>query len=107
MASIRAARYISYFGQRIRIRPVEVPRRFGCYQCKICLGYNVALRMRCQYCGTIPKGYSISGDTERSVSADYKERISVRLAHGYDRVEWHHTRKVYFRTVPADYYAAE
>lgn len=78
------------------------------YECAICLNINHVSKLHCSTCGTIPKQYSIIGaaavqKTEPEIGVSYFDE--VLLARGYDRAEWHHNAKVYFRTVPTDYYA--
>lgn len=93
-------------------------RRYGVYCCKVCLGFNAATRTHCQYCGVTPAHYSpitekFEGVTMGVPSIEKSESLAVNrviracVANGADRPEHHKTRRVYFRTVPADYYAAE
>lgn len=82
------------------------------YECSICLHLNHASKLHCSCCGTVPKQYSVIGEPCRFIdngvnSMGILNLIPVHLAKGYDRAEWHHTKKVYLRTVPADYYAEE
>ena len=76
------------------------------YECEICFRVNHFRRLNCSCCGTIPSFYSFKGKP-----IHYAERLDsfvaldVVQARGAEHVEHHHTRRVYFRTVPADYYA--
>lgn len=69
------------------------------YDCRICLHANHVKRTRCQCCGTIPAAYSGTGHELNENS------VPVYAARGCSRVENRRGRKLYFRTVPADYYA--
>jgi hypothetical protein len=76
------------------------------YECTICLTLNSASRQHCQYCGTIPAQYSVTGATSKLVNHDVPAHfISVVAAHGVERVgQWRQTRSN-MKTVSADYYA--
>lgn len=74
------------------------------YECAICFGVNHNKREHCQHCGTTPAQYSIIG--KPSILNTALQPIEVVIAHGASHVEHNHTRKIYFRTVPADYYAS-
>lgn len=81
------------------------------YECEICLNINHASKLHCSTCGTTPKQYSILGMPSKATDGwsfatmGLEWHIPVVIARGADRVEWHHTSRVYLRTVPADYYA--
>jgi len=81
------------------------------YECEICLNINHASKLHCSTCGTTPKQYSIFGIPVNFTNRDNFEEVPhfvpVVIAKGADRVEWHHTSRVYLRTVKADYYATE
>jgi len=74
------------------------------YICDICHGLNSAARLHCQNCGTTPAEYSIIG--QPAILNEDAEYIAVKVARGAIRQELRHSR-VYFRTVPLDYYASE
>lgn len=83
----------------------------NCYECEICLNINHASKLHCSTCGTIPKQYSMLHAPARMVTYETwcmnaQPMISVVIARGADRVEWHHTSRSYLRTVPMDYYAS-
>lgn len=76
------------------------------YECSICLAINSAVRLQCKACGTIPAHYSaIHKPAKQFAGSTGEAYISVVLAKGYDRPEWHKTSRSTYRTVPADYYA--
>ena len=74
------------------------------YECSICLGVNHVKNTHCRYCGTTPAEYSIIG--KPSILNQELQPIEVVSARGSEHVEHWHTRKVYLRTVPADYFAS-
>lgn len=77
------------------------------YECAICLNVNHASRYQCSTCGTIPAQYSVLAKPAKRCEPDATfALITVVIAHGAERAEHGHTHKVYFRTVPADYYAS-
>ena len=84
------------------------------YECEICFGVNFAARLHCQFCGTIPAKYSIlqkptrfvetAGFIDAGVSILLDGFIPVASARGCEHAEHCHTRKIYFRTVPIEYF---
>lgn len=80
------------------------------YECPICYAVNIATKVQCSCCGTIPAQYSLSKKPARLLSQDIGDVIngfiSVVSAIGCDRTERHRTCKRVLRTVPADYYAS-
>lgn len=70
------------------------------YECPICYGINSVARMNCQYCGAVPKVYSIIGSV-----MSFGKGIELVPAKECDRTERHRTCKRVLATVPADYYA--
>lgn len=72
------------------------------YDCVICWGVNRAANVQCQYCGTIPADYSIIGKPSR-FTEDY-QIIEVVSAQGAQHVESRRGRRLYFRTIPLDYF---
>lgn len=64
------------------------------YECPVCFGLNDKHHFRCQYCGCIPPEYNVNAVMWLTVKAHGAELQHQRRAH-----------KVYFRTVPLDYYA--
>ena len=74
------------------------------YDCLICHAGNDNHHYRCAVCGTIPPQYSPIGKPARYT--DTWEVIEVIVARGSERQESRRGRKVYFRTVPLDYFAS-
>jgi hypothetical protein len=77
------------------------------YECAICHGVNVAERIHCQYCGTIPAQYSVlrKPSVIRVEESDTAFYVEVLVAFGAERQEHYRGVKHQFRTVPGDYYA--
>ena len=81
------------------------------YECSICYAVNIASKVQCSCCGTIPPQYSGTRKCVRILDTDFGDMIngfiSVVSAIGCDRTERHRTCKRVLRTVAADYYAVE
>jgi len=78
------------------------------YECSICYELNHAARLHCQHCGSVPACYSILGRPARLIEHEtWTQFISVVRAHGAESASQHRAVKVYFRTVPATYYAED
>jgi hypothetical protein len=79
------------------------------YECSICKSINHAAKLHCSTCGTVPACYSVIGQPHRLISDDtvndWPRFIPVVVARGAERLESRRAHKVYFRTVPLDYYA--
>ena len=76
------------------------------YVCEICHHANGAYRLHCSACGTTPAAYSMSGQDECfHFEGLHWWTVPIVAAHGAERAESRRGRKVYFRTVPLDYYA--
>lgn len=76
------------------------------YVCEICHHANAATRLTCSACGTTPREYSITGKAARISQDDNGPRlIDAVVAQGAERLTDRRGRKLYFRTVPADYFA--
>jgi len=76
------------------------------YECTICLQINHAVKMHCSTCGAVPAIYSFTGKPLKGVyENDSSIQIEVFVAQGAIRQGKERTSKVYFRTVPADYYS--
>lgn len=73
------------------------------YTCSICHHDNSPHRLHCEACGTVPSQYSILG--KPSILNRYNQDIEVVTARGAKRLEENRGRKLYFRTVPVDYFA--
>jgi len=76
------------------------------YVCEVCHDVNAAHRLHCQSCGTTPRQYSILG-----VPSRYQDRVDsfpvqVIAAIGCERQTDRRGRKLYFRTVPVDYFVS-
>lgn len=77
------------------------------YSCGICEHVNHGVRPQCQQCGTIPAKYSFTRRESRyQEREDFTACIPVSRARGCWISERTKAAKVYFRTVPADYYAS-
>ena len=74
------------------------------YDCSICLHVNHAKRLHCETCGTVPAAYSLLGQPAHYL--DDGSIVAVVVAYGAERLESRRAHKVYFRTVPLDYYAS-
>jgi hypothetical protein len=79
------------------------------YECVICLGLNHASHLHCQYCGTIPAQYSITGKPIKSYTTALGcfPIIHTIAAFGCSRASQRRAHRIHFRTVPANYYAQE
>lgn len=76
------------------------------YECDICLSLNHATRHHCQHCGSIPAMYSLLLKPASVHVTDSLTRfVHVVRAHGCAMASQRRAVKVYFRTVPATYYA--
>lgn len=76
------------------------------YECEICNGVNHATRLHCQHCGTIPKQYSIIGQSCKPASFCWF--IPVVNAIGVMRATQKRTfKKSHFVGMPITYYASE
>ena len=73
------------------------------YECVICKSLNHASRLHCQNCGTIPAMYSWNGKPSTEHNSGWITREIVK-AKGAETTTAAHAR-IWFRTVPADYYA--
>lgn len=69
------------------------------YECSICQSLNHASRLHCRCCGTIPARYSV-------LRVPVNDSLTpVVVAYGCRRASQHIPSRVFFRTVPTDYYA--
>lgn len=84
------------------------PHCTKCYECLICHGVNNAVRIECQYCGTVPSDYSILRCPTRQVIRDSFAMsifIPVYIAMGCIRQNARRSVRRIMRTVKSDYYA--
>lgn len=92
-------------------RDEYVPRKHStkCYECLICHGVNNAVRLECQYCGTLPADYSILRMPTRQNmhvgSLALSIFIPVYIAMGCIRQNARRSVRRIMRTVKSDYYA--
>ena len=65
------------------------------YECYLCGGLNDRHHVRCQFCGSFPL----------KLKRGNRHVLTTIAAWGSERAESRRAHRVYFRTVPADYYA--
>lgn len=76
------------------------------YECELCHGSNSANQFQCHFCGIVPARYSFLRVPVRIVEYDtHTAFIPAVVARGCERQGRSKASRVYFRTVPADYYA--
>ena len=74
------------------------------YDCVICHATNHVAKLQCSCCGTIPAQYT--GLNHPAILTQDGRYIQTHVAFGAERTESRRGRRLYFRTVPADYYAS-
>lgn len=74
------------------------------YECSICLSLNSNEKHHCQYCGTIPKQYSVLGKPCRLIEHHGRSVfIEVKALPSSQRMSKQGQIKLH--TMPLDYYA--